>query len=141
MPNRRLLLLLLGADLFIFFKDVFVFLGLGVKLLHHAFGFGKGKFFGVSAEDDIGSAARHVRGDRDRALSARLSDDIGLLHVEFRIEDVVFDALFGEEFAETFGLFDRNGTDQNRLAFRVFLEDLFDDAFSFAFRFIDWTLA
>jgi len=42
---------------------------------------------GIAAELNIGAAAGHVGGDRDRARHARLRDDIGLLLVVARIED------------------------------------------------------
>ena len=41
---------------------------------------------GVAAELDVGAAARHVGGDRDRAGNAGLRDDVGLLLVIARVQ-------------------------------------------------------
>jgi hypothetical protein len=40
----------------------------------------------VSAEYDVGSSTRHVRGDRDGALTARLRDDLGFFFMMFRVQ-------------------------------------------------------
>ena len=45
--------------------------------------------FRVAAEQDVGAAAGHVRGDGDGALAARLGDDLGFLGVILRVEDDV----------------------------------------------------
>ena len=42
--------------------------------------------FGVAAEQDVGPAARHVGGDRDRALAARLRDELRFLGVVLRVQ-------------------------------------------------------
>ena len=41
--------------------------------------------FRVTAEQDIRTAASHVRRDGDRALTARLCDDLGFAFVVFRV--------------------------------------------------------
>ena len=43
----------------------------------------------VAAEEDVGAAAGHVGGDGDRALAARLRDDLGLALVLLGVEHVV----------------------------------------------------
>src|SRR5690606_30830872 len=48
---------------------------------------------GVAAEEDVGAAAGHVRGDGDRAGRAGLRDDLRLALVELRVQDVVRDAV------------------------------------------------
>ena len=47
---------------------------------------------GVAAEQDVGAAAGHVGGDRDRALAAGLRDDLGFLRVVLRVQHDVRDA-------------------------------------------------
>ena len=46
---------------------------------------------GVAAEQDVGAAAGHVRGDRHRAEAAGLRHDLGFLRVELRVQDDVLD--------------------------------------------------
>ena len=46
----------------------------------------------VAAEQDVGPAAGHVRGDRDRAGPPGLGHDRRLLLVELGVEDLVLDA-------------------------------------------------
>ena len=54
-----------------------------------------GKIFRITAEHDIGAAARHIRRDRHRAGFTGLCDDLRFLLMIFRIEDFMFDmALF-----------------------------------------------
>src|SRR5207248_11555405 len=48
----------------------------------------------LAAEDDVHAAARHVRGDGDRALAARFGDDLGFSLVILRVQDGVVDAVF-----------------------------------------------
>src|SRR5581483_8984288 len=48
-----------------------------------------GEELGVAAEEDVRSAARHVRRDRDPALASRLRDDLRLALVLLRVQDVV----------------------------------------------------
>ena len=84
---------------------------------------------GGTAEFDVGAAAGHVGGDRDPAELAGLADDLGLARVLARVEHVVRDALAGEQFREALADIDRDGSHQHRLADRVQLFDLADDAF------------
>ena len=48
-----------------------------------------GQHLGVAAEEDVGAAAGHVGGDGDRALAARLRDDVGLALVLLGVQHVV----------------------------------------------------
>ena len=52
---------------------------------------------GVAAEEDVRAAAGHVGGDGDRALAARLGDDVRLALVLLGVQHVVRDALLLEE--------------------------------------------
>ena len=82
--------------------DVAVFCGLGAKLSQE-----RGELlgglrfrpavlrerFGIAAEHDVRSAARHVRRNGDGTGLAGLRDDLGFLLVELGVEDDVADAL------------------------------------------------
>jgi hypothetical protein len=68
----------LGADL----RDLGFLLG----RISDVGGFLRHPHVDIAAELDVGTAARHVGGDRDRAGHAGFRDDIGLLLVEARIE-------------------------------------------------------
>ena len=62
-----------------------------------------------------------------RLVAARLRDDLGLAHVVLGVEHRVRDVLLLEHVREHFGLLDRDGADEDRLALLVALEDLVDD--------------
>ena len=51
-----------------------------------------GHELGVAAEQDVGAAAGHVGGDRDRAEAAGLGDDLGLVLVVLGVQHDVLDA-------------------------------------------------
>ena len=57
-----------------------------------------GKIFGISAQHNIGASACHVRGDGNRADSARLRDDIRFHLMVFRIQYVVENAFSVQNF-------------------------------------------
>ena len=82
---------------------------------------------GHSAEDDVGAAAGHVRGDRHRAEAAGLGDDLGLALVVLRVEDDVLDPGLLEQRREVLGLLDRDRADEDRPARLVKVLDLLDD--------------
>ncbi len=90
-----------------------------------------GHRFGVAAEDDVGSAARHVRRDRDRALPARLGDDVRFALVEFRVQDDVRNPSTLEKAREALRLLDRNGADEDGLALLVQVADRVGDRVEF----------
>ena len=83
--------------------------------------------FQVAAELDVGAAAGHVRGNRDRARHARLGDDVGFLFVVARVEDLVFDFALCEMGGQLLRLFDTDRADQNRLVDLGAFLDLVDD--------------
>ena len=82
---------------------------------------------GIAAQENVGAAARHVRGDGDGAFASGLGDDLGFALVLLGVEDVVFDAVPAQEAGEPLGLFDGNRADEDRLAALVAVLDLFDD--------------
>ena len=53
---------------------------------------GPGHRFGIAAQDDVGAAAGHVRGDGHGALAAGLGDDFGLALVMLGVEHFVRNA-------------------------------------------------
>ncbi len=53
---------------------------------------GPGHRLGIAAEDDVGAAAGHVRGDGHGALAAGLGDDLGLALVMLGVEHLVLHA-------------------------------------------------
>ncbi len=77
---------------------------------------GPGHRLGIAAEDDVGAAAGHVRGDRHGALAAGLGDDLGLALVMLGVEHLVLDAALVQQRREPLALFDRHGADQHRPA-------------------------
>jgi len=81
----------------------------------------------VSAEQDVGAASRHVRGDRHRAQPPRLGDDLRLHLVVLRVQDDVLDPLALQESRHRFGLLDRHGSDEARLAALLRFDDVLDD--------------
>ena len=91
-----------------------------------------GEIFGVAAEQDIRSAAGHVRGDGNRAEAARLRDDLRFALVVLCVENVVLDAVFAQHARDLFGFFDGGRTDEEGLALCVPLFDLFQKSALFA---------
>ena len=81
------------------------------------------------AELDVDAAARHVGRDRDRALGARVLDDLGLLALLPRlgVEHVVRDALALEQAGDALRDLDGDRADEHRLALGVPLRDVVDD--------------
>src|SRR5262249_9711797 len=69
-----------------------------------------------SAEDDVGTAAGHVRGDRDCAFAARLGHDFGFALVVLGVEHLVLDATLIEQPGDALAFFDRDGTHEHRSA-------------------------
>ena len=93
---------------------------LGLHLLH-------GEELGVAAEHDVGASTGHVGRDRDGAEASRAGDDLGLARVVLRVEDLVLDALLGEQAREVLALLDAHRADEHGLAGLVALRDVFDD--------------
>ena len=86
-----------------------------------------GHEIGIAAEQNVRAATRHVRGDRDRAFTAGLRDDLGFTFVMLRVEHVVRYAHAHQAARDQFRVFHRNRAHQHRLALFVTLLDLFDD--------------
>ncbi|MBG9885217.1 hypothetical protein ABE10_01165, partial [Bacillus toyonensis] len=93
---------------------------LRLELLH-------GEELRVASEHDVGASAGHVRGDRDSAETSGASDDLRLARMVLRVQDLMPDALLGEETGEVLALLDAHGADQDRLPVRVALGDVLDD--------------
>ena len=91
-----------------------------------------GQKLGVAAQHDVGTTAGHVGGDGDRAVLARLCDDLGFLLVVLGVEHLMLDAAALEQGAQLLGVLDRDGADQDRLALVVALFDLFDNGVELA---------
>ena len=81
---------------------------------------------GVAAEHDVGAAARHVGRDGERAVAARLRDDLGLALVLLGVQHVVADAAVLELRREHLAGLDRDRAHQHRLAALVALLELVD---------------
>ena len=73
----------------------------------------------VASEQDVGSAASHVRGDGDRAKPARLGNDRSLALVLFRIEHLVRDATFGKHPRQPLGSLHRRRAHEHGLPLGV----------------------
>ena len=88
----------------------------GVAFFAH---FGFRHKFRVAAENNIGTAARHICGDGYRAVLTGLRNDFGFFFVVFRVEHFVLNPAFAERFRKRFALFNADGADQNGLPFFV----------------------
>ncbi len=86
---------------------------LGDALLHALL---LGHEFGIAAQQDVGSAARHVGSDGDHAFAAGLGDDFRFLLVILGVEHNVLNAFFLQQIRQALGLFDRSGAHQHWLA-------------------------
>ena len=82
---------------------------------------------GVAAEHDVGTATGHVRGDRDGAQAPGAGDDLGLTRVVLRVENLVLDALLGQQARQVLALLDRHRADEHGLTGLVAAGDVFDD--------------
>ena len=77
---------------------------------------GPGHGLGVAAEDDVGAAAGHVRGDGHRPFAPGLGDDLRLALVVLGVEHLVLDALLVEHAGDQLAPLDRDGAHQDRPA-------------------------
>ena len=55
---------------------------------------------GIAAQQNVGAAAGHVRGDGHGAFAPGLRDDLGFPLVLLGVQDVVFDAVAAQEAGE-----------------------------------------
>ena len=69
----------------------------------------------IAAQQNVGAAAGHVGGNRDRAFASGLRDDEGLALVILGVQDLVLDAHLLQQARQPFRLFDGNRAHQNRL--------------------------
>ncbi len=85
----------------------------------------------ISAEQNVGAAAGHVRGDGDGAFAAGLRDDLGFALVVLALSTTCGTAVLLERRGERFRFLDGDGADQRRLSGLLPLFDLFDDGVEF----------
>src|SRR5450432_4585120 len=78
----------------------------------------------IAPQQNIGAAAGHVGGDRNRGFAAGLRHDGGFPLVILGVQDLMPDAHLLENARQVFGLLDRDGAHQHRLAFGVVFFDL-----------------
>src|SRR5262249_51608225 len=83
---------------------------------------------GIASQQDVGTTARHVGRDGDRATAPGLGDDLCFTLVVFRIEHVMLHSLLIEEIGKVFRGLDGSSTDQDRYAYLVQGFDLFNDS-------------
>ena len=76
---------------------------LGNSLLHALL---LGHEFGIAAEQNVGSAARHVGGNRDGGFASGLGYDFGFALVLLSVQNPVFHAFFLEQLGKALGFFD-----------------------------------
>ena len=86
-----------------------------------------GEIFRVAAQKNIGTAPRHVGGDRHRAQSARLRHDFRFAFVILCVQNIMLNAVTDQKTGNFFRLVDRNRTHKNGLSFFVPFHDLADD--------------
>ncbi len=72
--------------------------------------------FGISAQQNVGAAAGHVRRNRDCSLASRLRDDFCFPLVLLRVQHLVRNARLFQQIGQVLGFLDRNRADQHRLA-------------------------
>ena len=78
-----------------------------------------GQELGVAAQDDVGAAAGHVGGHRDRALAPGQGDDRRLPLVLLGVQHLVLDAGLLQHRGQDLRLGHARGADQHRLALLV----------------------
>ena len=74
------------------------------------------QLFNIAAQYDVGSTPRHVGRDSDHVRASRLRDDVRLARVLLGVEDLVRQLLLLEQLRDDFGVFNRGGANQYRLA-------------------------
>ena len=70
----------------------------------------------ASTEDDVRAAAGHVGGDGHRSRLSGLRDDVRLVLVVLRVEDLMVDILAPQPLGEILRCLDGRGADEDRLA-------------------------
>ena len=82
-----------------------------LRLVFFFFGGVGGDAFGVSAEDDVGTATGHVGGDCYASGDSGFGDDVGLGFVLFGVEYAVIDVAFLEKIGDYLRFLDRCSAD------------------------------
>ncbi len=85
-----------------------------------------GLLLDVAAQHDVGTAARHVGGDRDHLRPTRLRDDLRLARVLLGVEHLVRQLFLVQQVRQVFRGLDRRGADQHRLPALVAFADIAD---------------
>ena len=75
--------------------------------------------FSVTAQHNVGTTTSHVGCDGYRTVLTSLCNDFCFFLMIFCVEHLMLDAMAFEQVAQTFGSFDRNGTNQNWLSLFV----------------------
>ena len=86
-------------------------------------------FLDVAAQHDVGAAAGHVGGDGDHLRPAGLRHDVGFARMLLGVEHLVRQLLLVQQLVDDFGVLDRGGADQHRLAALVAVADVLDGRF------------
>src|SRR5690606_20608085 len=81
----------------------------------------------VAAEDNVGTTASHVGGDRHRTGTAGLGNDDRLALVLLGIQHLMRNGRFLEQLGQVFRGLDRGGADEYWLAALVAILDVVDD--------------
>ena len=90
------------------------------------------------AQFNVGTAASHVRRNRDRARLSGALHDLRFLHMKLRVEHVVRNFLALEHSAQQLGSFYTDCADEHRLVFGVAFSNFVDDGVVFlATRLVD----
>ena len=97
----------------------------------HFFHLGCGKELRVTAEHNIGTAPRHIRGDRNSAELTGLRDDLRLALMILGIEHIVRNTCSLEHFGKQFALFNADRAHKYGLTGIVTFLDLLDNMLVF----------
>ncbi len=87
--------------------------------------------FGITAEQDIGSAPGHVGGNGNGTATSGLGDNLRFALMMLGIEDIVRDAPLFKHLGQRFGLFDGDRAHQNGLPRLMTLNDILNGRFEF----------
>ena len=88
----------------------------------------------TAAQDDVGTAAGHVGGNRNHAGTTGFHNDLSFSLMLFSIQHIVRDAFLSQHVADEFGVFNRGRTDEYRLTASVALFNVINNSFVFFLR-------
>jgi hypothetical protein len=80
--------------------------------------------FGVTTEKNVDTTTSHVGSNSHGSNATSLGNDGSFFCVFLRVQNAVLDARFGEHARESFRFFNRDGTDQYRLALLVTFDEI-----------------